>query len=145
MRIVGYEGSRGDAPMTYGAAAVEKDDGYLWNAASGFGGVRTLADYAGTRALEVLPVPIAVDEFPKGACVFDLPTKRWGREPYRIDIAEEAYLIAKLSCGDRTYLVFRSHKMLTQWMTGMHFHRGFSMQPESSACDNVTIEAGKEE
>ena len=135
MRIIGYEGARGDAPMTYGAAAVEKDDGRLWNAASGFGGVRTLADYAGTGALEVLPVAIEVDEFPKGACVFDLPTKRWEREPYRIGIAEDAYLITKTSHGDRTYLVFRSHKMLTQWMTGMHFRRGFSMQAEGPAAD----------
>ena len=132
MWVVGYEGARNGALMTYGAAAIEMDSGRIMNAVSagGDGIDRVKFDtYVEKGSVELLvhPIPLVGGIFPRGAMVFDLPTRLWEREPYAMGSSRKhLYLVAWQTQGERSYLVFRNHEALTQWLTGMHF-QGFVM------------------
>lgn len=127
MWVVGYEGARNGALMTYGAAAIEMDSGRIMNAVSpGDHGIERVKfeAYAAKGSVEILPhpIPLVEETFPRGAMVFDLPTRLWKREPYALGSSRKhLYLIAWQAQPERSYLVFRNHEALTQWLTGMHF------------------------
>lgn len=134
-RIIGYEGVRNGAAMTYGAAAVQMENERIMNAVTRFEPGITM-DQAREiakedAAIELLPEPIEFEanEFPNGAFVFDLPTNLWIRQPYNMPKWEiKARLHELMVCEERTFLVFTSFNQVTRWLSSLHFKKEFSLQ-----------------